>query len=85
MGRCFRPGRVLGQQTNALAKERGVSEDRLLGFDARELWMDTGLLWDVARRARFLLRPEAPKPLSVDPLVWPASRSRHTLGRMPKL
>jgi hypothetical protein len=50
-----------------------VIEDRLLGFDVRELWMDPAELWDEERRERFLLRPGASRPLSTDALVWPSA------------
>lgn len=46
-------------------------EDRLVGFDMRE--PDRAELWDAARRERFLLRVDAPLPLSVDTLVWPSA------------
>ncbi len=46
-------------------------QECLLGFDARELWMDVDHWWTPERRDRFLLRPVA-KPLSTDVLVWPS-------------
>ena len=46
--------------------------EHLLGFDARELWLPPDALWDDARRRRFLLRADTPKPLSVDATVWPS-------------
>lgn len=47
-------------------------EEKLLGFDVRELWLDPDDSWDQQRRERFLLRVDAPKPLSTDTLVWPS-------------
>ena len=47
-------------------------EDRLIGFDIRELWLDPNDLWESARRDAFLLRTDALKPLSTDALVWPS-------------
>jgi hypothetical protein len=44
----------------------------LLGFDAREMFMDPGESWDAARRGTYLLRTDVRKPLSVDPAVWPS-------------
>lgn len=49
----------------------GTTEERLLGFDARERWLDGATWWSAERRKRYLLRP-VPKPLSVDVLVWPS-------------
>src|SRR3990170_299467 len=47
-------------------------EDRLLGFDARELWLSPDDLWDAQRKETFLLRFDVGKPLSIDTLVWPS-------------
>ena len=47
-------------------------EDRLIGFDVRELWLNPDDLWDNGRRDTFLLRTDALKPLSTDELVWPS-------------
>jgi hypothetical protein len=47
-------------------------EERLLGFDVREVPQVAAGLWDGARRTTFLLRPEVRWPLSVDTLVWPS-------------
>lgn len=41
----------------------------LLGFDAREQFLGA---WDEARRERYLLVRDVPKPYSVDVLVWPS-------------
>lgn len=53
-------------------KDRGNKGDRLLGFDAREMWIDVGFLWPEERRSGFLLREDVSKPLSTDIIVWPS-------------
>jgi hypothetical protein len=52
-------------------KRHGV-EEALLGFDARERFLEPGSLWPPERRAAFLLREDVRKPLSVDTSVWPS-------------
>jgi hypothetical protein len=47
-------------------------EERMAGFDARELWVPPAKTWPSARRERFLFRPDVERPLSVDPTVWPS-------------
>ena len=47
-------------------------EESLLGFDARELWLNPDDLWDAARREAFLLSVGVAKPLSTDSMVWPS-------------
>lgn len=44
----------------------------LLGFDAREMFIPANSAWDAGRRDLYLLRRDAHKPLSVDPMVWPS-------------
>ncbi len=44
---------------------------RLLGFDAREMFLDPSVAWTDARRQAYLLTRDARKPYSVDVLVWP--------------
>lgn len=46
-------------------------KEKLLGFDARENWMDYPVQWDDARKTSFLLRPDMTKPHSTDIYVWP--------------
>jgi hypothetical protein len=46
-----------------------MESERLIGFDARVLGVAD---WDAGRRAQYLLRPETPYPMSVDPAVWPS-------------
>ncbi|HEY1756017.1 MAG TPA: hypothetical protein VGG72_11515 [Bryobacteraceae bacterium] len=51
----------------------------VLGFDARHALDDrTFVAWDQDRRSQYLIRPEVPWPLSVDPMVWPAPTSETT-------
>ena len=47
-------------------------EEALLGFDARERFLEPGGLWAPERRDTYLLREDVQKPLSVDPRVWPS-------------
>ena len=47
-------------------------DEALLGFDIREVPGGLGLLWDAERRSLYLLKADAPYPLSVDALVWPS-------------
>jgi len=44
----------------------------LLGYDARESWLNFQETWDAERRQNQLLRQEIEKPLSVDSDVWPS-------------
>jgi hypothetical protein len=44
-------------------------DEHLLGFDAREMLATAGA-WPQERREKYLLRPEASRPLSADPTVW---------------
>ena len=48
------------------------SKERIVGFDAREMWLDPAASWTEKRRAGFLFRPDVPKPLSTDTMVWPS-------------
>jgi hypothetical protein len=47
-------------------------EEKLIGFDAREMWLDVDRLWPQDRKNRWLLRHNVIKPLSVDPTTWPS-------------
>jgi hypothetical protein len=44
----------------------------LLGFDAREMFIDSSTFWPPERRATYLLCEDVKKPLAVDTLVWPS-------------
>lgn len=46
-------------------------EEVVLGYDVRVAPEQAARAWDEARRAQFLLRVDAPCPLSVDEAVWP--------------
>lgn len=46
--------------------------DLLLGYDAREAWLNFQDTWSAERRQSHLLRQEIVKPLSVDSDVWPS-------------
>jgi hypothetical protein len=48
------------------------TRERVLGFDARETFVDPAKAWTPARRREVLLRGDVAKPLSVDALVWPS-------------
>src|SRR5205085_3952716 len=48
------------------------SNDLLLGFDAREMWLDFSQDWPEERKRSFLLRRDIIKPLSTDTSVWPS-------------
>jgi hypothetical protein len=47
-------------------------KERIVGFDAREMWLDPALHWNEKRREKFLFRPDVTKPLSTDTIVWPS-------------
>jgi hypothetical protein len=49
--------------------EPSVTEEHLLGFDAREM-LPAAESWTSARRSLYLLRPEVRRPLSADSEVW---------------
>ena len=46
------------------------SNELLLGFDAREMWLDFSEDWPEERKRSFLLRRDIVKPLSTDTSVW---------------
>lgn len=48
------------------------TEEQLLGFDAREMWLEFDSFWSQERKELYLLRKNVEKPLSTDVLVWPA-------------
>jgi hypothetical protein len=55
----------------------GPTEEHLLGFDAREM-LPAAESWTAERRALYLLRPNVPKPLSADPMVWLSLYDEHS-------
>lgn len=44
--------------------------EQLLGYDAREMWLNYTEQWSADRRAGYLLKQDLTKPLSVDRGVW---------------
>ena len=46
------------------------SNELLLGFDAREMWLDVAEYWPEERKRTFLLRQDIVRPLSTDEYVW---------------
>lgn len=44
----------------------------VLGYDAKEMWIQPSISWDKGRRAIYLLKESVYKPLSVDIAVWPS-------------
>lgn len=47
-------------------------KERLLGFDAREMWMDTEEFWPLERKQSYLFREDVLKPFSTDETTWPS-------------
>lgn len=45
-------------------------EHEVVGFDAREIWLDVNSQWPQTRKDSILLRHDIVKPLSVDRNVW---------------
>jgi hypothetical protein len=45
-------------------------EERLLGYDAREMWLNYQDNWSQEHRNGYLLRENLTKPLSTDNMVW---------------
>lgn len=46
-------------------------DEQLLGFDIREMWSQMDVTWPESRKARYQLRADVTKVLSVGVLVWP--------------
>ncbi|MFL5655668.1 MAG: hypothetical protein ACJ8CB_16005 [Ktedonobacteraceae bacterium] len=46
------------------------SNELLLGFDAREMWLDPQDYWPDSRKKMYLLRHDVVRPLSTDTVVW---------------
>lgn len=59
----------------------------ILGFDAREGLPDAptegAAAWDLQRRQTYLFRIDAPRPLSVDTMVWPSIFEAGLVPRPP--
>jgi hypothetical protein len=60
-----------------------MTMERLVGFDAREMWVDPTASWSEKRRADYLFRPDVQKPLSTDTVVWPSVFDLNENGRPP--
>jgi len=54
------------------------SRERIVGFDAREMWLTDN--WSDDRKNSFLIRLDVSKPLSTDVLVWPAALDEEGVG-----
>ena len=59
------------------------ADERVVGYDAREMWPGAGAAWDAARREAFLFRPDVGRPLSTDTTVWPSVFDHGDRGRRP--
>lgn len=59
------------------------AEERVVGYDAREMWPGAGAAWDAARREAFLFRADVEQPLSTDTTVWPSVFDLVGGGRRP--
>ena len=46
------------------------SNELLLGFDAREMWLEPQDYWPASRKKMYLLRDDVARPLSTDTAVW---------------
>jgi len=46
------------------------SNGLLLGFDAREMWLEPQDEWPASRKKMYLLRDDVSRPLSTDTMVW---------------
>lgn len=57
---------------NPKAKNGLHVEGALLGFDAREMFLDLATAWPEQRRREYLLRGDVVRPKSVDTAVWPS-------------
>ena len=48
------------------------NKEQVVGYDAREMWLDLDLSWPERRRETYLYKPSVTRPLSVDTAVWPS-------------
>jgi hypothetical protein len=60
------------------------SNDLLLGFDAREMWLGPQEYWPDSRKKMYLLRYDVVRPLSTDTLVWRAVFDADTSLQRPQ-
>lgn len=54
-----------------------MNDVMLYGYDVRTPIAAVDAAWTAERRARYLLRPEIARPLSVDRMVWPTVFASH--------
>jgi hypothetical protein len=57
--------------------------ESLIGFDAREMWINDETFWASECREMFLLDQMVAKPLSADDTVWPAVFDMHPDFSLP--
>ncbi len=60
------------------------SNDLLLGFDAREMWLGPQEYWPDSRKKMYLLRHDVVRPLSTDTSVWRAVFDADTSLQRPE-
>src|SRR5437667_8261869 len=60
------------------------SNELLLGFDGREMWLDPQEYWPDPRKKMYLLRHDVVRPLSTDTLVWRAVFDADTSLQRPQ-
>ncbi|OEU47477.1 MAG: hypothetical protein BA861_10570 [Desulfobacterales bacterium S3730MH5] len=48
------------------------SNEKIIGFDARKMWIDFNVIWNTERRSTFLIREDISQIFSTDSLVWPS-------------
>ncbi len=59
--------------------------EKLIEYDAREMWLDYGLTWPAERKRQYLLREDIIKPLSTDGMVWPSARDEQAATERDRL
>lgn len=47
-----------------------MTKKKIVGYDARELWLDIDSQWTDEKKQLYLLRHDVKKPLSVDNYIW---------------
>jgi len=59
-----------------------MTRTALVGYDARELWLDTDLQWTDDKKHEYLLHNNITKPLSVDSYIWYSVFSEESTPRI---
>lgn len=59
-------------------------DEKLIGFDARRMWLDADVHWGSDRRAHYLLRQDTNPILSTDDFVWPSVFETHQMPGAPE-